>query len=141
MWELPGSIIDNVFEDNTFKSDIYKKLLHNSQKKVIMYQSNNATVNRIIEVWSLKSYFLSMTNKKCTEIHFTAFISLAHDNFTLKIAKKILRYTICNLMTLLPLSIGNFKDQHLSCRYQQQFRNDLAIPLFLLHGVIFEFSC
>ena len=65
---------------------------------------NNAAVNRIIEVWSVKSYFWSMTNKKCIEIHFTAFISLAHDNFTLKIAKKILRCTICNLMALLPLS-------------------------------------
>ena len=45
-----------------------------------------------------------MTNKKCIEIHFRAFISLAHDNFILKIAQKILRYTICNLMTSLPFS-------------------------------------
>ena len=45
-----------------------------------------------------------MTNKKCIELHFRALISLAHDNFTLKIAQEILRYKICNLMTSLPLS-------------------------------------
>ena len=64
---------------------------------------NNATVNRITEIWSVKSYFWFMTNKTFIEIHFRAFISLAHDNFTLKIAQKILRYIICDLMTSLPL--------------------------------------
>ena len=53
---------------------------------------NNATVSRISDPWQIKSVCLR------------AFISLTYENFTLKIAQEILRYSICNLMTSLPLS-------------------------------------
>ena len=35
-----------------------------------------------------------MTNKKYKEIDLRAFISYVHDNFILKVAQKILHYTI-----------------------------------------------
>ena len=39
LWEFPDSIIDNVFENNTFESDIWNKLEYIYQKKVAMYQT------------------------------------------------------------------------------------------------------
>ena len=41
-----------------------------------------------------QNYLWSMTNKKYMEIDLRAFISYVHDNFILKVAQKILHYTI-----------------------------------------------
>ena len=63
-------------------------IVHLSEESENVSNIYNAKVNRIIEIWS--------------ERRLLAFISLAHDKFTLKIAQEILRYIICKLMTSLP---------------------------------------